>query len=491
MRGGGVRGERFLYRYPHEGRVSAAVCYPNSYRAGMSSLGFHRLFHLVASYPGIRAARLFFESGRAWSPDPPEAADVLLFSVSFELDYPNILDMLEQAGLDPLRGERSGGPGRLVVVGGIAVTANPLPLSPFADIICRGDMEVSLPPLLGLLARAPFTERGDLLGEAAALPGVYVPEPAETGRRGGVPEPAHLAEITEPAHSAVVTPRAEFARMFLVEVARGCRGSCLFCMTRCVNPFRSAPVARVVDLAGKARGFAGRVGLIAPVVTDHPRLEDLVRSLNRLGMRVSFSSLRADHFTPEIARLVRANGQRTVTFAPETGSVELRRSLGKPLEDRSLLAALSLGREHGARRFRWYFMYGLLGEREGDLDAIGRLVREAASLLAGGGELALSVNPFVPKRMTPLQDFPLYPPGYYQAARERLRELLAGIPGVTARFESLRTLALHYHLSQGSGETGLLLHRYRSEGGLRELVKAADALHREGRAPRGARRGGT
>ncbi|MFW6181744.1 MAG: B12-binding domain-containing radical SAM protein [Spirochaetota bacterium] len=489
-----------MYHYPREGKVRAAVCYPNSYRAGMSNLGFHRLLHLVASYPGIRAARFFYESGRAWSPDstsPLAGMDLLLFSVSFELDYLNLIGMLRQGGLPPLREERSGGPCRPVVAGGITVTANPQFLSPFADIICRGDMEVSLPPLLDLLAAAPFTGRGELLGKASDLPGVYVPENGGTGQRHGdvqpvyVPAPAHLAEISDPAHSVAITTRSEFARMFLVEVTRGCRSSCLFCMTRCANPFRSVPEERVVELAGRARGAAGKVGLIAPVVTDHPRVDSLVASVNRLGMKVSFSSLRADHFTPGIARLVRANGQRTVTFAPETGSVELRRSLGKPLADESLLAAVSLAGEHGVRRLRWYFMYGLPGEREGDLEAVGRLAREAVALLQAGGELVLSVNPFVPKKMTPLEDFPLHPPEYYRAARERLGRMLGDIPGVRARFESLRTLELHYHLSQGDGETGRLLFQCLREGRMREFVKAAGSLHRERREPGGDEQRGT
>lgn len=472
-------GERFLYSYAREGRVGAAVCYPNTYRAGMSNLGFHRLFHTVASRPGMRAARFFFDRGRAWSPDLPETAttgmDLLFFSLSFELDYLNLLSMLDQGGLSPLREERArAGRSRLVVAGGIAVTANPLFLSPFADIICRGDMEMTLPVLLDLLAGAPFADRQALLREASSLPGVFVPEVVEEP-----PGPAYLEALTEPAHSIAVTARTEFSRMFLVEIARGCRGSCLFCMTRCAAPFRLAPVDRVVELAGGARSASRKIGLIAPVVTDHPDLPALVQSVNRLGMTASFSSLRADRFTPSIARLVRENGQKTVTFAPETGSVELRRSLGKSLTDQALLASLALAQEHGVRRLRWYFMYGLPGERGEDLESIGRLVREAAVLLGRGAALSLSVNPFVPKNMTPLQDFPLYPMDYYREARARLQELLAGLPGVTARFESLRTLELHYYLSRGNGETGRLLLRFLREGDLRGFPRAAAALQKK------------
>jgi len=189
---------------------------------------------------------------------------------------------------------------------------------------------------------------------------------------------------------------------------------------------------------------------------------------------VSFSSLRADDFDDEVADLLKRNGQRTVTFAPETGTTTFRRRMGKGLSDEQLLHAVSAGLDHGIRRFRYYFMYGLPGEGEEDIDAVAHLARETVRRFGKTrAELFLSINPFVPKRGTDLEDQGLYPLTYYEEVQHTLQQTLGAIERVRCRFESLKQLHLHYYLSVGNEQVGALLGSCVKKGSYRNFAEAA------------------
>jgi radical SAM superfamily enzyme YgiQ (UPF0313 family) len=175
---------------------------------------------------------------------------------------------------------------------------------------------------------------------------------------------------------------------------------------------------------------------------------------------VSFSSLRADDFSEEIAVLLRENKQRSITFAPETGTDSLRNRIGKKLSNNTLLEAVRCACEFGIRKFRFYFMYGLPGEREEDIDGIIELVEKTLKLLQGTGcSLHLSINPFIPKRGTSFAHAHLFHKEYYKEVQKRLSEGFKDKEKISFRYESLRFLYTHAILSAGGRATGISLYR--------------------------------
>jgi radical SAM superfamily enzyme YgiQ (UPF0313 family) len=444
----------------------------------MSNLGFQNLFHRASLFHGLQVHRFFVErDGMLHSPDLPGKPgrllgtyDALLFSVSFELDYIHMLSMLKTSNIPMVREDRvEGRP--LIIVGGIAVTANPRLLYPFADILYLGDMECGLEELISIMIENDFRCSEASLRASARVKGAYVPavhglEPVEK---------ATLPAVSEPAHTVVLTGNTEFSNMFLIEIGRGCRNRCSFCMTRCVNrPLRSVDGRVVAGKAERVLVFTKRVGLIAPVLTDHRDLSGIVRQLNGMGMTVSFSSLRADDFNEDIAMLLSENGQSTVTFAPETGSERLRRNIGKGLRDEALLDAVRTAMGHGIHRFRYYLMIGLPGETSHDIGAIAELVRKTIKLFSfRGAQLMLSINPFVPKMGTGMELATLYPMEYYETVRAMLMQDLSGLEGVEYRFESLKKLYLHYYLSIGDHRIGRLLGQCIGKDSMRGFPAAA------------------
>jgi len=85
-----------------------ALVYPNSYYAGMSNLGIHALYRLLNSYPDIVCERVFWEKANSTSGRHPIALEsqrplsdfaVIAFSISYELDYLNIVPILKSSGI--------------------------------------------------------------------------------------------------------------------------------------------------------------------------------------------------------------------------------------------------------------------------------------------------------------------------------------------------------------------------------------------------------
>jgi radical SAM superfamily enzyme YgiQ (UPF0313 family) len=439
----------------------------------MSNLGFHSLFHSVSSFHGVRVARFFLErNSRLFSPEAADprrrdlvgkegglkSFDAIFFTVSFELDYLNILKMLSLFSL-PLRAGERERKIPLVVCGGIAPTANPLVLSVLADVVFLGDMEGRIELIVETLFRFKFGRSASLFESLQRIEGVSLSQDKAVKRARSIQNP-----IVRPAHTVVITNQTEFAGMFLIEIVRGCKNRCSFCMTRCAaQPARPAPIEAVLEYVNRASTFTKKIGLVGPVLTDHPELPEMVERINAIGGVVSFSSLRADHFTEEIASLLKRNNQKSVTFAPETGSERLRRKIRKNLSNDQILEAVSRALSHGVKKIRYYLMYGLPGEETQDIVDIPVLIKETLRLFRSSGRekpsgrLFLSINPFIPKSGTPLASARPRAMEYYRKAQDFLRKQFSDQREVEIRFETLRQFYVHCILSTGDRETGIRL----------------------------------
>jgi len=454
----------------------------------MSNLGFQNLLLKAGIFSGIRVARFFYQKTEGlFSPEffNPREKDIFpdgklsfqnfdacFFSVSYELDYLNILRMLALSSVHPLSRRRDK-KGPIIVVGGITVTANPFVISPFADIAYLGDMEVGLEKIFGILLEAGFEKSEKLYTKLGEIEGVYIPS-----IRSKPPRRAIWTAISNPAHSAVITGKTQFSNMFLVELVRGCKNYCTFCMTRCIaSPVRTFSQESILRVVKKAKEKAVRVGLIAPVLQDHPQLVEIVKNINRMDFQVSFSSLRADMFNQDLAELLVLNKQKSITFAPETGSDELRKRIGKSLKNEELIDAVALAVEKGIRKFRYYIMYGLPGEKEKDIRCTLELVKKTISLFRFPDcSLHLSINPFVPKKSTPLAGEGIFTRSYYSNIRKELIQGLKSIKKVHVKFESLRLFYIQVLLSTGDRETGELLYSSFVKNSYRPLEEAVGKL---------------
>jgi radical SAM superfamily enzyme YgiQ (UPF0313 family) len=453
-----------------EAAHTVALVYPSPYHVAMSSLGYQAIYARMNQASGWSCQRAFLpDEERGSMPPlvtyegerPVGSADLIAFSVAYELELTGVARCLELAGLPPLAEERS--PRHPpVIAGGPLTFSNPLPLGPLVDAVVMGEGEVLAGTLLEAAAEAPDKER--LLDALSRVPGVWVP--ALHGE--ALPPTARVDDQLLPAYSQVLTPNTELRSMFLIEPERGCSRGCTYCvMRRSTNGgMRLVPpehlLARVVP-------EARRVGLVGAAVTDHPRIRDIVRALVDSGREVSISSLRADRLDDELVGLLRRGGYRTLTTASDGASERLRREIDRKTKEKHLVAAAQLVRTHGMRGLKLYEMVGLPGETDEDIDELVRFSTELSRIVP----LALGVAPFVAKRATPLDGAPFCDLGELTRRIERLRRGLKGRAEV--RPTSPRWAWVEYHLAQGGMEAGRRALAAQAAGGTFASWKAAFA----------------
>jgi radical SAM superfamily enzyme YgiQ (UPF0313 family) len=422
------------------GRIPVALVYPNVYSVAMANLGFLAVYGLLNRHPDVVCERAFFPDWeereelartgtRPFSLEtqkPLNAFEIIAFSLSYENDYPNVAALLSMAGIPAERCHRSPD-SPLLIAGGPAIFLNPEPMAGIIDVFVLGEAEDALDEVLELYRKRRGPDhRESFVCEVPSVQGVYVPalyEPRyeEDGSlaafepRKGAPEKVERRWIRDldrcRTESTVFTPEAELSGIHLVEVGRGCSRRCRFCSTGFIyRPvrYRSLEALQSSLEAGIAKGR--RLGLVCASLGDYPELDSLCQWLLERGGKLSAPSLRLDKLTDKLLEALRASGQKTVTLAPEAGSERLRRILHKAFDDEEILSAADRLAEGGIFNVRLYFMVGLPGEGDEDVEAIIDLTKRirhrflrVAKDTARMGEITLSVNPFVPKPWSAFQ----------------------------------------------------------------------------------------
>jgi radical SAM superfamily enzyme YgiQ (UPF0313 family) len=443
------------------GKVPIALAYPNSYAVGMSSLAMHGLYTWFNALPGVVCERAFASLGQQFPAEMPpftletqqplQDVALLAFSVSFELDYFNLLNMLRRSGIPLLAEERHIGQ-PLVVLGGPAVSANPEPLAPVADAIVIGEAETLLGSLVDVVRGTWGNDRRATLEQLAHLPGVYVP----LLYHGEGVQRQWLRDLDAyPLASTIVAPQAEFGDMHLIEISRGCGRGCRFCLAGYwYRPPRERSLGIILKQAREGLQHRNKIGLVAAAVSDYSAIDELVCGLRQMGAAISVSSLRVAPLSPVLLRALAESGSRTITFAPEAGSERLRRVVNKCITHEDIIAATSLAAMERFEVLKLYFMLGLPHETDTD---IGELIRLAIEIKAAfPRQVVVNLTPFVPKAHTPFQRVSMAPQALLDERLKRIRVELRRAH-IEVRAESVDTARVQGMLARGDRRLGMAM----------------------------------
>jgi len=418
-----------------------ALAYPDVYEVGMSNMALPILYEILNSQPDVLAERVFApwvdmeaalrEAGipllSLESKRPLQDFDVIGFSLDYELTYTNVLNILDLGQIPVLAKERTDT--HPIVIAGGSCCLNPEPMAEFIDLFVIGDGEEALVELLDIFRewKQNKASRKELLKQAAAIPGVYVPafyksEYGPDGMFKGItptePEAKpviqrRIADKLPPPVTRPVVPYIEVVHdRGAVEIQRGCTRGCRFCQAGILyRPLRQRPQAEIIKTVGELIANCGydEVSLVSLSTSDYPKIEELVANLARQykNLALSLPSLHIDSFSLKLLESLPARRKTGLTFAPEAGSERLRQVVNKGTTEDKILATAEAAFARGWRSLKLYFMLGLPTETMEDIEAIVQLVAKIRATGRGtkGGmpQVRISLSTFIPKPHTPFQ----------------------------------------------------------------------------------------
>jgi radical SAM superfamily enzyme YgiQ (UPF0313 family) len=185
--------------------LSFALGFPDLYEIGMSNLGLRILYGVLNNIPDVVCERFFApeadmeavlkNSNRrlaSWESSRELIDfDILGFSLGSELNYTNVLGILELSGL-PLQSSLRDCRYPLVIAGG-PCALNPEPMADFFDLFIIGEAEEAVVDLLNLYRKHKDDYKNGRLSKAGLLlelsqvegvyaPSLYAPEYDHAGR---------------------------------------------------------------------------------------------------------------------------------------------------------------------------------------------------------------------------------------------------------------------------------------------------------------------
>jgi radical SAM family uncharacterized protein len=471
-----------LLRDPDSARVSWVLAMPEVYELGMSNYGLRVLYSIINRLDNAVCERCYApwpDFGKALqerglplyaleSKRPVSEFDVLGLSLQSELSYTNVLYLLDTCRIPLRRAERN--TSHPLIVAGGPCTVNPLPMSDFIDVFVVGDGEDPVREITGVVANWNGQERGELLSQLSRLEGLYVPDhtPAGTAVRRRVVDELKEEDFPSPP----LVPICEITHDRLtIEMARGCTRGCRFCQAGMMNrPVRLRSQDSVVRLAERGIRASGweEVSLLSLSALDYPDLPGLITKLNsRLKERrvsISLPSTRGEDFSSELALSLQEVKKAGLTFAPETTSEKLRGFVNKNISELRILESVRNALDAGWNGVKLYFMVGLPGETDADVDGIGRFVTEIGRLCKGR-PVRFNLSPFVPKPHTPLQWAGFGDVVETQAKIDRVRASITR-RNVKAKWANPECSYVEAMLARGDEKLGPVIEKVYREGGV-------------------------
>jgi len=434
-------------------RIRFALSFPDLYEVGMSNLGTKIIYSILNNIPDVSCERFFScesdlenilrkNSLEIFSLETKSRLrdfDIIGFSLSSELDYTNVLNILD-LGAIPLKASLRDHMYPLVIGGG-PCTLNPEPLHEFFDLFVIGEAEELILELVDTYRKykEKFKTSGiskqDLLFMFSQIEGVYAPSLYETTySHGGIPEDfkPKIKGVPPKIKKRFIKDldSCHFPREWLlpyiqivhdrlmIEIMRGCPNRCRFCQARSgYFPFRQRDIKTILNLATDTYRRTGyeEISLSGLSVSDYSYMRELLEGLINLfkkkAVSMSLPSIKPRAMVGDFSSLIASIKKTGLTFAPEAGSERLRKIIAKDFDERDFFQAMEQAYLSGYQHVKLYFMIGLPYEEERDLDGIvdlsvriSELRRKVAKIPA---QVNISINTLIPKPHTPLQWFPM------------------------------------------------------------------------------------
>ncbi len=423
--------------------LHGVLCFPDLYDIGMSHFGLQILYHIVNQRQNWALSRSF----NPWADaeklmrdlkiplytleyfTPVREADWIGFSVQYELQFTNLVNMLDLAGINILCKDRLEHE-PLVIAGGPCV-GNPEPLASFVDAFALGDGEKTIVNICTVLENAKIEglSRQRKIERLSEVPGIYIPSLTSTQKMGNYIVPTDISKVVVAAKipslenenypQKPVVPLIEVVHSRLaVEVMRGCTRGCRFCSAGInYRPVRERDADDIISQIQSGIDATGwrDVGLLSLSTADYSCLSPLLEAARKIKYHKHISlglpSTRIDALTEEQLDLYESvTSTSSMTIAPEAGSMRLRKVINKDFTDEMIYETVKRLLNRNVQTIKLYFMVGLPTESMEDIDAIVEMVTLISGMVRAKSKrrmVHVAISPFSPKAHTPFGREPM------------------------------------------------------------------------------------
>jgi radical SAM family uncharacterized protein/radical SAM-linked protein len=400
--------------------------------------------------------------------------DIIGFSLLYELNYTNILTILDLAGI-PFRASERNESMPLIIAGG-PCTCNPEPVADFFDAIVIGDGEEVILKISEAWIELKKTgaSRQDILKKWSEIEGLYIPsffraeftpegfqktiplyDNYKTVKRTVIPD---LENAPFPDSPVVPLGRPIHDRLRL-EIARGCSRGCRFCQAGMIyRPVRERSLDKLFEITEKSLASTGYddLSLLSLSTGDYSCLADLMTGLMKKyasdRIAVSFPSIRAGMLNQQLMEEIKKVRKTGFTIAPEAGTQRLRDVINKNLTEDEISDTVKSAFDLGWLVIKLYFMIGLPTETDEDIEGITALAERLRQLKKGRARqdfINVSITTFIPKPNVPFQWESQITTEEALDKIYRLRAAIHKIPGVGMKWQDPRLSLLEGVFARG------------------------------------------
>jgi len=488
---------------PDKVKLRIALAFPDLYEIGMSHFGMQILYSTLNRQTDIAAERVFCPSIDMHqklrekkvpllsleSATPLKSFDIIGFSLLYELNYTNILTILELSQM-PFLAEERGELYPLIIAGGPCV-CNPEPVAKIFDAMVFGDGEevcLQMAQKFMECKKDGIPEKSEILKQWSAIEGVYIPSFFSDNiikiENSEIIVPAPLHENYKIITKALVkdlnkahfpeNPVVPFGKpvhdRLRMEIGRGCTRGCRFCQAGMIyRPVRERHSDTIFDLLQKCICSTGYedISLMSLSTGDYSGIQNLLENLmsnyQKEHIAVSFPSLRAGTLTSSLMEQIKRVRKTGFTIAPEAGSQRLRNVINKNITEDQIVETIHDAIKAGWKAIKLYFMIGLPTETEYDIiETINFIknIRKIKGLEKSNFKINAGFTTFIPKPHTPFQWAGQAPLEYSKEVISRIKKELTS-KSIQVKWQQPETSRIEGLFARGDRKlANLLVHAF-------------------------------